>query len=803
MSEIPNRHPEFDLEQAYIAFAHDCLERMRQTSENLPAGGGDPKARAALGRMRDAAVERFNEAELSICFGRLDFVRDDTLYLGRHGIFDGSRTVVVNWRADAAKPFYSASPADPMGVTRRRRFEVEGRDLLSLSDEYLAQQPDVAEAPAAPIDSLLSALERNRTAQMRDIVATIQRDQYRLISQPLERTMVVQGGPGTGKTAVGLHRAAWLLYHYMNNLQTRGVLVVGPNRVFMQYVEQVLPSLGETSVDQRSIHRLHAVEPTTLDDPLVQRLKARPEMADVVLRAAIERVRPPVEDVDVDIDGAKFTLEKERILSLMPAVDPTRQPYNAARTTFRERLAPYFRERYAAAASARVVYTPARAGEGTRVGAEINRVVDRIWPSFTAPELVRQLLASAERLAAASEGILSDTEQRLLYRKPVARTEDVRWTTSDIPLIDEAEELLAGPPPQYSHVIVDESQDLTPMELRMVRRRAKDGSFTFLGDIAQATGIVQYPSWSEVLGHADLDNAPVEELVHAYRVPREIMDVALPLLPLIAPDVQVPIAYRSGGDESLRFASSSRPSLAEVVAGEVAPNGSGTSAIIAPQSYLPEIRTALDLAGVGFSDATRGQIGEGVELLTPRLAKGLEFDRVVLVEPAAIVYEGLDGQGQRELYVALTRATQMLTCVHSQPLPWPLADAPPATGPGKTVVPSVPVARGEKAADSAVAPMEAMELSLTDAWASVQLAGADIHDALWKAVLILELGGTVEEVAAAILRGRSVSSAIESRVAEITTASSAVATADRIQSDVVRIVHELLDPNGNAKERDH
>ncbi len=489
--------------------------------------------------------------------------------------------------------------------------------------------------------------------------------------------MVIQGAPGTGKTAVGLHRAAWLLYHYLEQLQTRGILVVGPNRVFMKYVANVLPSLGETTVDQRAVHRLMSVDPVAVDDALVRQVKARPEMADVISRALVERIRRPTGDIEVDVAGAKFALNGERVASMMPDFDPRERSYIAARNEFRNVFERYFREEHDRAAEARTSYIPSGAGEAPPVSAEFQRTLDRMWPSFGAADFVRQLLGSTERLARACDGYLSEIEQRLLYRQAAARLEDVSWSISDIPLIDEAESLLNGPPAQYGHIVVDEAQDLTPMELRMIGRRSRAGSFTLLGDIAQATGVQLYSRWSDVLEHLDLSDVSIEELVDGYRVPAEIMKVAALLLPLIAPDAALPVAHRHAGAGALVFRSSDSDDVATAAVtavGDLA-DQAGTKAVIAPESMLIAIRAELERAGIEFSEAARGNIGEGVELISPRLAKGLEFDHVVLVEPSRVIREGLDGQGHRELYVALTRATRSLICLHDERLPWPLEDS--------------------------------------------------------------------------------------------------------------------------------
>jgi DNA helicase IV len=642
-------HPDLPAEQAYVDHAYACLDRMREVLLRSAAAGATDVAAEAIEAWASRRLVSFEDAERGLCFGRIDLdTVEAPLYVGRRWVDDDEGAVVVNWQAPAARPFYTATPAEPHGVTLRRRFRSEGRRLTGISDEAL--DGSLADAAAIVDDFLLEELERARDDRMRDIVATIQADQYGLIARDPRPPLVIQGGPGTGKTAVGLHRASYLLYAHRDEL--RRVLVVGPNPVFMDYVSHVLPSLGEDAVDQRAVSELVEGVEATIADPLdVERLKADRRVADVVAKAVELRSEGEPRELVVRFEGTFVGVGEDEVTELLTAARSELGLSAAARERFRMDVLRRFYADYGSRLGGLAVRAFDEIEASLRRGGLLARFLDDTWPAPRPEQVVRRLLSSREPLAEAADGILDPDEQRLLRR---ARS---GWSAGDLPLVDEARALLLGLPERCGHVIVDEGQDLTPMQLRMVGRRAA-GSFTILGDVAQATGPVPYGRWDDLLPFLPGgDRAGVEELRYAYRVPRELMELALPLLEHIAPDVEAPVAYRSGAAPP-RIVHADTPLAAAYEEAARLAGAEGLLALIAPASLRGDPSQAPAL----FDDSR-------VAVLTPREAKGMEFDHVVVVEPALIVEESAGGQGLRELYVALTRPTTTLVVVHARPLP--------------------------------------------------------------------------------------------------------------------------------------
>jgi DNA helicase IV len=648
-------HPELQAEQAYVDRAYDQLDHMRSTVARTQEAMATEWAALNMEAWVKRRMRTFEDAERGLVFGRLTL--DGTprpLYVGRRWVHDDEHeSLVVNWQAPAARPFYTATPQTPHGVQQRRRFRSEGRRLTDLSDESLDGS---AVEGASVSDFLLEELERRRDVRMRDIVATIQSDQYRLITAEPTGALVVQGGPGTGKTAVGLHRASWLLYTHREQL--RRVLVVGPNPTFMDYVSHVLPTLGEEAVEQRAVTELlDGIEVEREEEPDVARLKGDPRLREVVARAVEIAVVPGPEELVTLVDGVYVRVRERDVATLLEEALEVGDPLGLARDRFRMAVLRRFYERYGELFGPRALRTFEELEKALRRGGFLTRWLDRVLPLPQPEKLVSRLLTSPAALGAASEDVLDDDERKLLLRDRPRRMSDLRWSDQDVPLVDEARTLLAGAPRSYGHVIVDEAQDLSPMQLLAISRRAVDGSLTILGDVAQATGPVVYRRWQELQPYLpDEAEMEIEELRHAYRVPAEIMDFALPLLDRIAPEVEPPLAYRKGGDPP-RLVHVGEEDLLEAALREAAALAEldGLLAVIVPRSSagtLPQ--------GELFDEIS-------IPVLTPRQAKGLEFDHVVVVEPAAVADDG--DRGLRELYVALTRPTKTLVVVHARPLP--------------------------------------------------------------------------------------------------------------------------------------
>jgi DNA helicase IV len=663
-------HPELKAEQAYVDRAYDQLDKMRSTVARTQEAMATEWAALNMEAWAKRRMRTFEDAERGLVFGRLTL--DGTprpLYVGRRWVHDEEHeSLVVNWQAPAARPFYTATPETPHGVQQRRRFRAEGRRLLDISDESFDGS---AVEGASVSDFLLEELERRRDVRMRDIVATIQSDQYRLITAEPEGALVVQGGPGTGKTAVGLHRASWLLYTHRERL--RRVLVVGPNPTFMDYVSHVLPTLGEEAVEQRSVTELvDGCEVGREEEPDVARLKGDPRLREVVARAVEVAVVPAPEELVTLVDGLYIRVRERDVATLLEEALESGAPLGLARERFRMAVLRRFYERYGELLGTRALRSFDELERALRRGGFLTRWLDRVLPLPQPTKLVARLLTSPAALETASEGVLDEDERKLLLRNRPRRVSDLEWSDQDVALLDEAHTLLEGAPRTYGHVIVDEAQDLSPMQLLAISRRAIEGSLTILGDVAQATGPVVYRRWqelepylfgleapsakpptpSEKRGSAELS---IEELRHAYRVPAEIMNFALPLLDRIAPEVEPPLAYRKGGD---------RPRLVRVDEDDVL------------ETALREAVALEDLDGLLAVIVPRSLTVDDsfpFPILTPRQAKGLEFDHVVVVEPAAIADDG--DRGLRELYVALTRPTKTLVVVHARPLPEPLGRA--------------------------------------------------------------------------------------------------------------------------------
>ncbi|HUR50198.1 MAG TPA: ATP-binding domain-containing protein [Acidimicrobiales bacterium] len=671
--------PDSDLEaeQAYIDHAYECMSRMRKRAKEVRTTANAPAVHRDIVEYElERRLGSLTGDGSALCFGRIDATAGERWYVGRRHVEDATGTpVVVEWRAPVAVPFYRASHVKPMGLARRRQFTVEGQHLLDFSDEFFAASPEAGgEGPQIRgRDALLRELDRDRTGTMRDIVATIQAEQDEIIRRPVAGITLVQGGPGTGKTAVGLHRAAFLLYDD-EVLERAGVLVVGPNRTFLRYISQVLPSLDVTAVGQLTIRDLvRGVRLRAIDSPAAARVKGDPRMAEVLRRAVAAHRRPLEHDIELVFeDRRRVTLTAAWVNAEVARLSGGTMPYNPGRPALRDRMLReadrLYRDKLGPASvqpDARVVAQQVR-GQRT-----FQAALDRLWPALDVDRVLSEVFTDRRVLSEASRGVLDEPEVQLVWRADVDA-----WTEADIPLVDETRFLLEGRPPAWGHIVVDECQDLSPMALRMLERRCPSGSMTILGDIAQGTSVWAPDSWDEVLAHLPT-HAGVHrsELAIGYRAPSQIIELASRLLRVAAPHLR-PVESVRPGETDPHHVSVSRPEdLPTWVATEASELATRhrSVAVVSPDSLVRVVREALSKrSGIDLGDAATDGLDHRVTLVAAREAKGLEFDAVIVVEPAAIAAEipaPFTSQGLRLLYVCLTRATKHLSVIHHRALP--------------------------------------------------------------------------------------------------------------------------------------
>ena len=674
-----SEHPDLVEEQQHLDHAYACLADMRDRTARAAAlseNAATAVDSALAQRHLNKRLSTLDTGVAALMFGRLDSEQDETWYVGRRHVEDGAGDpVVVDWRAAVATPFYRATVRDPMDLRRRRRFSVEERRLLALHDEAF-DDPDGVHAGGGIPDPLLAELERSRTGELRDIVATIQAEQDVVIRAPLETCLVVQGGPGTGKTAVGLHRAAFLLYEHRELLEDRRVLVVGPNRVFLRYISQVLPSLGETAVTQATVDSLAGgggrYRLGDDDASPAAAVKGDHRMADVVRRASLDLLGPPAEDVTLRLAWGHVTGTADEIAEMIDDVVARDLTYTGGRDALRRRVEQLVIARIRDRRHGDRAIDDEVARD-LRTNRDHQSLLSKVCPTTSAPSLLRRILGNKRALARAARGILDDGEQQAIGRRVAPRLDDQRWTLAELPLLDEAEAVLNGQAVTYGHVVVDEAQDLTDMALRMLARRCPSGSMTVLGDLAQATAVGSQRSWDRVVELlAPPVTATIEELELGYRVPAPILDFATRLLPVAAPGVRASRSVRTAG-EPPAVVRADAGALADRVAEAVGVLGArfGSLGVVAAGPHVPDVVAALGRAGIAHGEGLRVGLGERITVLPAPSAKGLEFDAVVVVEPAAFI--DAHDHGARLLYVALTRAVQHLTVVHERDLPAPLA----------------------------------------------------------------------------------------------------------------------------------
>jgi DNA helicase IV len=753
-------------EQIYLDGLYQRLDALRaQADERLRAilleAGGTPQGRTQREATRSHYTEQLaqmNSVENGLCFGRLDFASGNPCYVGRIGLFAEDRDLdplLVDWRAPAARPFYLATAVSPDGVTRRRHLRTKGRQLTGIDDETLDLAAAGAVAGAAGREdvtgeaALLSALTAERTGRMRDIVETIQAEQDEVIRAPLAGVLVVQGGPGTGKTAVALHRAAYLLYTYRQQLTRQGVLILGPNPTFLRYISQVLPSLAETGVllatlgDMFPGVRARAEEPAT-----VAEFKGRTAMLEVLAAAVADRQTVPADYVEVDHDGYPLRIERAVCEDARAAARRSGRPHNVARQMFVTEaihaLSVQIAERIGAdplgGDNLLEEADLAETRRELREDEDVQRALFELWPVLTPRQVLRDLLSSPERLAAAGAPM------------SLLRERDARWTPADVPLLDELAELLgvdetlrrraraqelqtaieyaegvleivqgsrsldfedeeeevlsaidvvdAGAFVErhevldtrtaaeraasdrtwvFGHVIVDEAQELSPMAWRLLMRRVPSRSMTVVGDVAQTGDLAGTTTWDQVFEPYVAQRWRLAELTVNYRTPAEVMTVAADVLASVDPSLQPPRSVRSSGVEPWARrvpAGALREALIAAVQREAAEVGDGRLGVLVPAADELELGSALVSAVPEAAVGEQPDLLNRVVLMTVKQAKGLEFDTVLVVKPDEILAES--PRGLSDLYVAVTRATRRLGVLHTADLPKELNALAPA-----------------------------------------------------------------------------------------------------------------------------
>lgn len=720
------------------------LAQLRRTST-----AGTPAARverdAFLALHTDNLV-RLNAVEEHLCIGRLHMSDGSDRYIGRLGLTvpDGRR-LLLDWRAPAAQPFYRATPADPDGTISRRHLTTSGRTVTGVQDEVLDLDAYTAangQTETVGTDgALMLALNANRTGRMRDIVATIQSEQDQIIRAPLAGVLVVQGGPGTGKTVVALHRAAYLMYAHRDRLARSGVLVVGPNNRFLRYIEQVLPSLGETGVVMATAGQLFpGIDARGVDSSLAAEVKGDLRMTRVLAAAVRNRQRVPAKAVELDVEGSRIILAPHEVDQARRRAQQSRKPHNEARVRFVRDLLERLAIRLAKALKTELDSdTRAELLLALRESPDVRREVNLCWMPLRPEKLLRDLYADPQALAAATPRF-SAAERRALRRD---RSEP--WTPADVALLDEAAELLGEGDPEvdeatavaaaelvaereyagrvldmvtdmepdaremttadtlaerygasqtrqslvdeaasdrswaFGHVVIDEAQELSAMQWRLLMRRCPARSMTVVGDIDQTGSSAGATSWGQMLDKYVPQRWRLAELTVNYRTPGQIMDVARAVLTGAGGNPSAITSARLGGSPPIvqRVPGTLAAAVAAAVTEELARAGGGRLAVITPTALLDQVRATASGTSVVENSATNRDDDERVSVLTAGQSKGLEFDAVLLIEPAAIVAESR--RGASDLYVAMTRCTQRLRILHQQPLPSGLSAAASVT----------------------------------------------------------------------------------------------------------------------------
>ncbi len=673
--------PELDTERAFLTTARAALARMYQEVEarDVPLIGGEDNDERFTNEANERAKKMRTQAlldlpDVPLFFGRIDYeagtIEDlDQIYIGRRHVHDGSGVpLVIDWRAPVSVPFYRATRSDRQRVLMRRRYGFSDHaELTGFEDEPLIGTVETDQADAF----LRAEIERPRTGPMRDIVATIQPEQDDLVRAALHPSVCVQGAPGTGKTAVGLHRVAYLLYTERERLSRGGVVIVGPNRSFLSYIRKVLPALGEVDVRQIIIEELISRPAAAVDAVEAERVKGDARMADVLHRALWSYVGTPTEGILYSKGSRRYRVHDYEVVDIVSDLRESTR-YAPGRNALAQRIAHVVlvrMEQRAESPDDRVQNAVARSKP-------VKELIDAVWPRVAPEQVLHRLLSDADFLARVAGDLLTEDERTaLLWPKPPRSWKSAKWSFADTVLLDELEDLIERRTGSLGHLVLDEAQDLSAMQLRALGRRCRTGSATVLGDLAQATTAWAAGSWDRVLGHLDKSDAVVAELDRGFRVPAQIIDFAAKLLPQIAPTLGIPSGVRTVAD-ALAIVETDEHSFADelVAACKTALAGEGSVALIAADDQISHLRDAL--AAAGLEPALLGETEDEMDTtrlvcVPATLAKGLEFDAVIVAEPARIV--AAEPRGLHRLYVILTRAVSRLQIIHAQPLPNPLS----------------------------------------------------------------------------------------------------------------------------------
>ncbi|WP_345121113.1 HelD family protein [Dactylosporangium darangshiense] len=646
-------------ERDHLAASRAALKRMREHAEDLYATGdqvaGDPFAAETLGRhLARRIADLADNPDTPLFFGRLD-LDEHRYHVGRRHVTDAAgEPMVLDWRAPLSRKFYQASARDPQDVDVRRRFGFVKGELTSFEDEHLGRGEEQGTSQI-----LLDEIERPRVGPMRDIVATIQPEQDELVRAELDESICVQGAPGTGKTAVGLHRAAYLLYLHRERLRRAGVLIVGPNTAFLQYIASVLPTLGEVEVRQSTIDGLLATPVRAVDDERAAEVKNQDKMAAVLQKRLLARIRRPEEALTVSDGSYRWRISAEALRRIVDDVRREAPPYATGRERVRARVVSLLMRQ----SEARRGDSP---GEGwqRRMGkvAPVAELLDAVWPAVTPEQLVFEVLSDP-----IDEDLDEAERAALRWAKPPKSAKSAKWSAADAVLIDEAAGLIDRVP-SFGHVVVDEAQDLSPMQARVIARRSEHGSITLLGDLAQGTAPWAARDWGTLLSHLGKPGARVVPLTTGFRVPAAVVALANRLLPALGVDVPAARSLRADGALTIGTVGEIDGSVVNAVRSALEQPGS--VGVIAADAAVGALAEAIRAAGIAIAAAEDTDSDARVTVLPAGLAKGLEYDHVIVVEPADIV--AAEPRGLNRLFVVLTRAVSRLDVLHARPLPAPL-----------------------------------------------------------------------------------------------------------------------------------